>query len=828
MNIKYSFTDLFEKPIDLDKDKKVTIDQIVIPKIQRPYAQGRKDKVCKYVRDGFLTELFTALCNNELLELNFIYGIIRPSDEVYVMELLDGQQRITTLFLLYWYIVNRELQQGDEFDNDVRNKLKKFIYETRSSSTVFCQKLADFRIDLSNNTPKELICSSKWYFKSFDRDNSIVAMLTMLDAIHEKYNQCSPIELYKNLGNIQFYVKSLGYFNLSEELYIKMNARGLQLSPFENFKADLTNFITHSPYDRFTASVPLYDNTGESIPFHLNFSIKLDAKWVDIFWNETEASFDAAYMAFFYRYFACKYIVASKNDITDQDMRSDETIKQLYTGAEERISSNEYLGFQNFKNILIRHPEYIESLDRIFDVFYTYHKSDIRGEFVPQWEESKDNKGFDDFYCNTETPMTQTKLILFSATIEYIDAYKTFDKDTFKKWMRVVWNVVENTNIDSLTPTSSLIRKFSSIIRYIAQSEYTNFYSALASWREENSEERENRAVIEEIEKARRISENSHWEEVFVNAEKHPFFKGMVLFFYTRGMPYEEYMNRYELASQMFDVNGISPEYRKKHLLIRAIISRLNVWNNDNLKERYITERAESNKYLKNILASHEGVKAMFEDVLKQDGIETLKNKLKEYIDTKDEFVYWSNATNEDKIATDIAINRLRKDVKMYDWIAEEEKKNKECFRVYWFEGHIMFAIPRKWYAKLAIDTERAKVAQMICDNYGFEFHVFAQKEMYDQYEDCYDNEIWLRQNKSNYNIWIGFCLHHKVYLQIECNTEKMAKQLQEKFVGSKLNDEDHKWLHLPAATHFAKNKTYKDLSKRIEEIFKTCQQVIK
>ena len=48
----------------------------------------------------------------------------------------------------------------------------------------------------------------------------------------------------------------------------------------------------------------------------------------------------------------------------------------------------------------------------------------------------------------------------------------------------------------------------------------------------------------------------------------------------------------------MFDENGISELYRKDHLLIRAIVSQFNSW--DELKERYVTERAESNKYLKN------------------------------------------------------------------------------------------------------------------------------------------------------------------------------------------------------------------------------------
>lgn len=64
--------------------------------------------------------------------------------------------------------------------------------------------------------------------------------------------------------------------------------------------------------------------------------------------------------------------------------------------------------------------------------------------------------------------MSQVKLIALGAAIEFIEAMPNFEPDIFAKWMRIVWNVIENTNIDSLTPVSSLIRKFSAVIHFIA------------------------------------------------------------------------------------------------------------------------------------------------------------------------------------------------------------------------------------------------------------------------------------------------------------------------------------------------------------------------
>lgn len=756
MSERYTFIDIYKKKLDLNKDTKVKINQIVIPKIQRPYAQGRQDGVCTYVRNTLLNEMFANLNTDEVFDFNFIYGIIRPSNDKYIMELLDGQQRMTTLFLVYWYIANRELNEEDEAYTEIRDVLSRFVYETRSTSTVFCQKLSSYRVDLSETTPSKAIRQAKWYFKSFDRDSTICAMLTMLDAIHVRYNNQRNNELYKKLDNIQFYVKSLGYFNLSEELYIKMNARGLQLSPFENFKADLTNFISDKEYVPFRQQVALYKKDCEAkVEFKFNFSVKLDAKWIDIFWKKGFENFDAAYMSFFSRFFACKYIVSTRDIVTDRDMRQDKTLRHIYTEAENRNEANEYLGFQEFEQLLNEHPEYVLTLDKVFDVFYEYDYKDAKKAIfemmVPSWE--KDEEG-DDFYCNTASKMTQTKLVVFGAVIEFIEAYKTFDVNTFRQWMRVVWNVVENTNIDSLTPVSSLIRKFSAVIRYIARrsEEGITFYEALSQWKDTNTDERDNRALIEEVEKAKRISEEESWLDAFEEAEQHPFFKGMVLFFYEEGMSLTAYKHSYELAKDMFDENGISETYREKHLLIRAIVSQFTTW--DKLRERYVTERAETNKYLKNILASHDKVRLMLSDVLSQENKDAVKNILASYIDGAKVFIPWFGATYTDKEYCDMAVERLRKDVKLYDWISNEEIQRKSVFRIYFYEGHIMIAIPRKQFAKVALDTERAQIAYDIAQNYGFVYNDENQLGMYQEYGDSFGNEIWIK--KKDRNVFFG------------------------------------------------------------------------
>lgn len=73
--------------------------KIIIPIIQRDYAQGREGK--EFLRERFLGQLFDALKDNaNPLVLDFVYGSVENN----TLYPLDGQQRLTTLWLLHWYL----------------------------------------------------------------------------------------------------------------------------------------------------------------------------------------------------------------------------------------------------------------------------------------------------------------------------------------------------------------------------------------------------------------------------------------------------------------------------------------------------------------------------------------------------------------------------------------------------------------------------------------------------------------------------------------------------------------------------------------------------
>src|SRR5690606_23950519 len=81
------------------------VEHVEVPLIQRDYAQGR-DSV-KEVRGDFLGALYHAASQpRESLEsplvLDFVYGSVEKEPHCRFLP-LDGQQRLTTLFLLHWY-----------------------------------------------------------------------------------------------------------------------------------------------------------------------------------------------------------------------------------------------------------------------------------------------------------------------------------------------------------------------------------------------------------------------------------------------------------------------------------------------------------------------------------------------------------------------------------------------------------------------------------------------------------------------------------------------------------------------------------------------------
>ena len=88
----------------------VLSNKVEIPIIQRDYAQGRTDSKTNKIRKDFLDALFDFISHKQTdkqaqIELDFIYGFSEiESDNKTTFVPIDGQQRLTTLWLLYWIV----------------------------------------------------------------------------------------------------------------------------------------------------------------------------------------------------------------------------------------------------------------------------------------------------------------------------------------------------------------------------------------------------------------------------------------------------------------------------------------------------------------------------------------------------------------------------------------------------------------------------------------------------------------------------------------------------------------------------------------------------
>ncbi|MEC5181258.1 DUF262 domain-containing protein [Arthrobacter sp. CG_A4] len=244
-----------------------SVSRVEIPLIQRDYAQGRETSTVNAIRHDFLDVLVAAITGGDPVDLDFVYGDIRDG----TLWPLDGQQRLTTLFLIHWYVAVRtkKLAEADRW--------LKFTYATRPTAELFCRQIVkpshlpptDFTV------PSDWITDQAWYLFAWRHDPTVQSMLVMLDAIHERLS-VKGIDLdviWRRLTDtvdpvVSFHFLPIDDMPSGEELYIKMNSRGKPLTEFENFKARFEGILAES-----------------LLPARFNEIVhKLDGAWSDVLW----------------------------------------------------------------------------------------------------------------------------------------------------------------------------------------------------------------------------------------------------------------------------------------------------------------------------------------------------------------------------------------------------------------------------------------------------------------------------------------------------------------------------------------------------------------
>ena len=238
------------------------VERIEIPIIQRDYAQGRDSDAVKRIRTNFLEVLHNAVTTGKPISLDFVYGDV---DEGTLCP-LDGQQRLTTLFLLHWYLAWRsgrlEQEQG----------WKHFEYATRPSARLFCERLVGSKPPVDETELREWFEDQHWFLHTWQHDPTIQSMLMMIEAIHKRFVDADCVTAWGRLVDseqpvVSFHLLPIERMGLSEDLYINMNSRGKPLTPFENFKARFEQLLEKSCPRRVE-----------------EFANKVDGAWADLLW----------------------------------------------------------------------------------------------------------------------------------------------------------------------------------------------------------------------------------------------------------------------------------------------------------------------------------------------------------------------------------------------------------------------------------------------------------------------------------------------------------------------------------------------------------------
>lgn len=539
--------------------------QIEIPVIQRDYVQGRNDIKAKKIRKRFVEDLLENIVenSNNIYHLDFIYGRIiddlntesakRNHDSVeqllsflqkYQSSLnvsllgkipsvdrtqllalnkkilpLDGQQRLTTLWLLHFVIAHQL--------NVMPKWMGNFSYKTRKSSRDFCERLLKEQDRLIiGEKYSDVIYNQHWFFYKWKNDPTIKGMLVMLDEIwsqlQEKQDWYQDLpKIWNNLINekkVAFSFLPLDQHNIDDEIYIKMNARGKELADFEIFKNSLLDLIENKNF---------FNEKEIRIYAH-----KLDTKWLDLFWkNKLENVYDIQddYHNFFGLFLLYEYIGLEAKEKIDLEL------VKFFLNNKDEVSKYKDLSFDELvkKEIISK-----SGIVNTFDYLNLFEKKDLISQYsiwLNDLEFNYDQKKFNNqsqillsHFTSLAKDIAYYDRTFFLSLVFYIKENQTIDEESelkFKEYARVCYNIIYNQNyiqnpetfVQALKAAKELAKIGSNIALSLSKID-------LSSIRFKNA------LLEEERNKFYLINNDLTLKNEFVIAEKHEYFRGQIGF----------------------------------------------------------------------------------------------------------------------------------------------------------------------------------------------------------------------------------------------------------------------------------------------------------
>ncbi len=449
---------------------------IEIPAIQRDYVQGRgctieeQDK-----REAFVEKLINAISNADPnpCHLEFIYGSVNETSHCFIP--LDGQQRLTTLFLLHWVVWNKSSESArKQYPLSLISGLR---YETRISSRNFCECIINRALLPKESTERlgDVLKKQPWFSEDWNYDPTIQAMISMIGFVEKKLSSFSEDEISAMLERIggddnpiNFDILNMTEYDLTDSLYIKMNARGKKLTSFENWKSNFIQFLDtkfgNEEYEQADKARRIQTYTYKDY-----FCYSIEHQWTDLFWNYLKEDYlklseeqrqkqypciDGMFMNLFE--FLCAYCYYKKQGSSDK-----EEYEKLSAAQKREIWQE-----KEFVDLLFGALDSMCRIDhqKFFDeLFY------ISDQELPTDNEDCKVRLFRTKQCNlfklcveSGTSMELTDMLLFHALLHYcVKNVTTTVDDSLKTYMRNVRNYFEGViqNLKSNTTVQLNLRK---------------------------------------------------------------------------------------------------------------------------------------------------------------------------------------------------------------------------------------------------------------------------------------------------------------------------------------------------------------------------------
>ncbi len=213
---------------------------VIIPDLQRDYCWGNDGQELVH---GFVSYLMDQYKNKPLEELNLglLYGYESPVNHI---QLCDGQQRITTLFLLLG-MLNRHIgvfqrHLVSDFEYIYDDKEPYLSYAIRESTLYFLRDLVCNFFICDSLEGVDSIRKADWYFSDYELDPSIQSMIAALKTIEDCLSK-SDEKFIRGFGNYLLNNLTFQYYDMEtrtngEETFVVINTTGEPLTASQNLK----------------------------------------------------------------------------------------------------------------------------------------------------------------------------------------------------------------------------------------------------------------------------------------------------------------------------------------------------------------------------------------------------------------------------------------------------------------------------------------------------------------------------------------------------------------------------------------------------------------